>query len=404
MLLLSIAILVIIALLNYYTRKAFLHPAVLYPAIWSIQLFGLLIFHDLFIEPSIDAYFVVVAGAILFVVGTYLSNVDIAWGFNIKKYRETRRDLHVFLLSAVVVAICLNGQYDIFVELSAGDVSTGLVYARTLMSVENEDIYGLYKYGNTVALSALLLLQIQLAQKRVGLLRKLLFVYFVITALIMAMLSTGRGPVTFVLLLMGVSYALKHGLNMRVVFGAALFASFVFLVFWVMGSLMGKTEESISAAANDLIAYLFSSIPALSVYIDQQPIQIVGGDGGKNTFRVFAGILASLGAIERPGNLVQEFVPVPHMTNLFTIYLQYLQDYGLLGILIIMPCLGYVHSVIYKWAISGKRDDFAFFVLTISYLPMIQSVFQETYFLSLSIWVQFTLLGLFMTKVYTKGR
>lgn len=405
MLLISLVILMSLAYVNFFTTKKLLQPAVVFAVIWSIQLLGLLLFHDRFIEPSVDVLFIVVLGAVMFTLGSNLSSVGIIGRGHIMRPREIRRDFVLYWIAAIVVAICLYGQYKIFVDLTIGEnFATSLVYARTLMTIENEDIYGLYKYGSSVALAALLLLQILIIQNKAKRVHKILFGYFLLAALFMALLTTGRGPIAFILLLLGVNYVLKVGINWRVggVFVGIL--SLTFMIFWIMGRAMGKADDAVAGAVNNLIAYLFSSIPALSVYLDQHPLHIIDGDLGSNTFRFFIALMASIGLVDKPPSLVQGFVSVPNMANLYTTYLQYIKDFGLTGVVAIPLFLGFLHGHIFRWAMINKNNEFAFYILAISYLPLLQTVFQETHFLSMSSWIQFVLLGLVMTKVYKKNR
>lgn len=405
MLLISLIILMALAYANFLITKNLLHPSVVYAGIWSIQLIGLLLFRDRFIEPSIDVLFVVVLGAVMFTLGSHLSSVGIAGRGNIMRPRGVRRDLVLFWIAAVVVAICFYGQYRIFIDFAIGeDFATSLVYARTLMSIENEDIYGLYKYGSPLALAALLLLQILIIRNEANRVHKILFSYFLLAALFMAILSTGRGPIAFILLLLGFSYVLKVGINWRMggVFVGILLM--IFMIFWIMGRAMGKADDAASGAINDLIAYLFSSIPALSVYLDNNPIHIMGGDWGGNTFRFLIALTAAAGWSGPPPSLVQDFIPVPHLTNLYTTYLQYIEDFGLAGVVVMPLFIGFLHGHLFRWSMNNTKDEFAFYVLTISYLPLLQTVFQETHFSLMSSWIQFVLLGFVMTKVYEKKR
>lgn len=405
MLLITLVILMALAYANYFITKNVLHPTVVYAGIWSIQLIGLLLFRDRFIEPSIDVLFVVVLGAVMFTIGSHLSFVGINGRGHILRPRGVRRDFVLFWISAVVVAVCLYGQYRIFIDLAIGeDFATNLVYARTLMSIENEDIYGFYKYGSTLAIVVLLLLQILIIRNEASRKHKILFGYFLLAALFMGILSTGRGPIAFIFLLLSFVYVLKVGINWRVggVFVGIL--SIVFMIFWIMGRAMGKADDTAEGAVNDLISYLFSSIPALSVYLDEHPIRIIDGDWGSNTFIFFVALMASIGMADKPPNLVQEFIPVPHLTNLYTIYLQYIKDFGLAGVVVLPLFIGFLHGHLFQMAMKNRNNEFAFYILSISYLPLIQTVFQEVHFSNMSTWIQFILLGIVMTKVYEKKR
>ena len=401
MLIISLIILILLVCVNFFTTKNILHPSVVYVGIWLIQLIGLLLFQDRFIEPSVDALFIVVLGAVMFTIGSLPLSVGIDGRGHIMRPRRVRRDYIFFWIAAIVIAICLYGQYRIFIDLAIGeDFATGLIYARTLMAIENEDIYGLYKYGSSLALAALLLLQILIIRNEANRIHKILFGYFLLTALSMALLSTGRGPIAFILFLLAVVYVLKVGINWRVggIFAGIL--SMTFIIFWIMGRAMGRTDDAAAGAVNDLISYIFSSIPALSVYLEQHPIHIIGGDWGSNTFRFFVALMASIGFADKPLNLVQEFAPVPHMTNLYTIYLQYIKDFGMVGVVVLSLFLGFLHGHLFRWAMTNKRNEFAFYILAISYLPLLQVVFQETHFSSMSSWIQYFLIGFVMTKGY----
>ncbi len=404
MLIIALAILIALACVNLFMTKRGLHPSVVYAAIWAIQLAGLVIFSDRFIKPSAEVLLIVVLGAIFFSIGSHLSSVAVFFEGHIIHPRKVRRDTTLFLIFAIVVAICLYGQYRIFSELvHKGNFAESLVYARTLMSIENEDIYGLYKYGSPIALGVMLALQILIIRNEANLLHKILFGYFLVAALFMAVISTGRGPIAFIFLLLGLVYIFSSDrkiITRRVGIISVAFSAFTFVVFWIMGSAMGKADEAALGAMSDLIDYLFSSIPALSVYLDQNQIHIIGGDWGSNTLRFFFSLAAAAGLAEKPVSLVQEFVPVPHLTNLYTTYLQYVQDFGWSGIVVVPLFIGYLYGYLFRWSMNNKKDEFALYMLCISYLPLLQSVFQETLFVSLSSWIQFALIGFVISKIY----
>lgn len=406
MLLMSLAILVALTCVNFLMTRRLLHPSVVYSLIWAIQLVGLLLFSERFIKPSVDALFVVVLGAVSFTIGTYISSSCIFCQNYIIQSREVRKSAALFITSAVVVAICLYGQYHIFTTLLSGNVfADSLVYARTLMSIENEDIYGLYKYGSPIALGVLLVLQILIIRDEANVLHKILFGYFLIAALFMAVISTGRGPIAFIFLLLGLVYILSRDKKRIGWRAGGIFvglSALVFFVFWIMGRVMGKVDNDALVALGGLVDYLFSSIPALSVYLDRNPIPLIGGDGGGNTLRFFSALAAAAGLVDKPANLVQGFVPVPHLTNLYTIYLQYVKDFGWFGVVLLPLMIGFLYNQLFLWSMSNTKNELAFYLLAISYLPLLQSVFQETHFSLMSSWIQFMIIGLVMTKTYVE--
>jgi oligosaccharide repeat unit polymerase len=388
-----------LTVLNYFQQKNVLHPSVIFGAIWSFQLIGLLFFGDRFVEPSAQALLVVVLGVFAFTVGSFVAHARADLPTATDQRRLVRKSLGLYSACAVLVLVSLYGQYERFSDLGYNlDFATTLVYARTLMSVEEQDIYGFYKYGSPIALGGLVFLELLILNKQARFFHKFLFVFFLLASLLMGLLSTGRGPVIFVFLLMATTYLFKTGINWRIGGLLAGIVSAIFAVFWLMGSIMGKADDVASGAASGFGDYLFSSIPAFSVYLTQRPLTLFDGDYGSNTFRFFTAVLAALGLANRPPSLVQEFVGVPNLTNLYTVYLHYVKDFGLLGVLSIPALLGFLHARIFRWSTARGGSDFPIYLLSVSYLPLLQTVFQETHFTGLSSWLQFLLFGLLMTK------
>ncbi len=403
MLLISLAILIASGYAAYVLTKNILHPSVVYAAIWVTQLTGLLLFGDRFVPLSEEVLFVVALGGVMFTVGGYLSSIDVGAERRLMRPRKVRRDPVFYWIAAIAVGICAVGQYQIFINLVSGvDFATSLVYARVLTSVENEDIYGWYKYGTPIAFAALLALQIMIVQKEASRVHKLLYGYFLLATFCMSVLSTGRGPIISIVLALSICYVLKSGVNWRMGGVLAGIVSSVFVIFWVMGRAMGKVEDEASGALDGFILHLFSSVPALSVYLDDHPLTMIDGAWGANTFRFFIAVAAAVGLTDRPPSLVQDFVQVPHLTNLYTNYLQYIQDFGLVGVMALPLLLGFAHSRLFRWFRKSTHDEFAFYVLIVSYLPLVQTVFMETHFSLMSSWIQLVLLGLIMTKAGKK--
>lgn len=387
----------LVTYLSIISAKNLLHPAVVYSSLWSAQLIGLLIAGDKFFEPSSQALGMISVGLTTFVMGALIPTLtDSAKRSSWIQLRTVRPGYWLFVAAAAITAICLKGQYEVFVGYWAGDFAATLVHTRILMSIDNEDVYGVYKYGSSVATAALLLLEILVVRRQASPIHMLLLGFFVFAALMMAVLSTGRGPIVFVLLLMGIIYFLRAKITLRAWLLITCLTGMAFSVFWVMGSAMGKADEDASGAVGDLALYLFSSIPALSVYLEQTRDETYAL--GINTFRFIVAIFAAMGLAPPPPSLVQEFVSVPNSTNLYTTYLQYFQDFGMAGVMVFPFALGFLHSKIFYSALSTSTNDYGLYLLAVSYLPLIQTVFQETHFSSLSLWIQMGLIGFILTK------
>lgn len=406
MLLLSCIVVIVLAATNYfYTNRQIIEPSTVYAGLWSIQLAGLLFFSERFIDPSAGVLFIVVLGVVMFSIGSHLNALGIHLPTGLMPFRVVRGNFIVFSIVGIAVALCLHNQYTIFADLApSGDLAAGLVFARYQMSVENEDLYGVYKYGNSLAVAALLILEMLIIKGGASRIDKLWFIYFLLVALSMAILTTGRGPAAMILLSLCVVYMLRVGINWRV--GALLVGMLpiTFLIFWIMGAAMGKTAEVAGGAVDSFVIYLFSPIPALSVYLDGNPITLFDGAGGENSFRFIFAVMSSVEGGGRLPNLVQGYVNVPHPYNLYTTYLHYLKDFGLIGVFLIPAFLGNVHGYLFRSATVDRNNDFAIYILAVSYLPLLQTIFQETHFTSMSSWIQYLAYGLIMTRMTRKKR
>jgi oligosaccharide repeat unit polymerase len=380
-----------------------MHPSVVQAGIWTFQLVGLLLFRDLFVRPSTDAIFIVVYCAIMFTIGSYISEALIDTGPMtlppIYKFKYG-----IFLIFGIIMTACLYGQYKIFTQLSnSGDFLNNLIITRTLMSVENYDVYGSLKYGTTLSLGVPLILYLLIINNLAKPIHKILFVYVFVVAIFLAVLSTGRGPVVYILMSLGLVYILNgntKGMFCRIWLTLGAIGSVTFLVFWLMGRSMGKAGDTAKESIIDVISYQYSAIPALSVYLEENPIHIFGNDLGHNTFRFIFALLASIGMVDPPPSLVQEFISVPHLTNIYTSYYFYIKDFGWTGLTLIPITLGCLHDYLYRLATSNQSNVFLNYILVISYLPLLQSIGGETYFTHISTWIQLFAVGYLSTRLY----
>lgn len=228
----------------------------------------------------------------------------------------------------------------------------------------------------------------------------LLFIYFLISSLVFAVLSTGRGPIVLVILSLCLIYLLespRKALGFRALIVLTILGNFTWIIFWSLGSLTGKTDDNIEGALQTLLDYSLSSIPALSVWLDAANLPLIGNMSGEHIFRIFRAIGARLDLVEYPPSLVQEDVAVPHLTNLFTIYLQYLQEFGLLLFWLPLVPIAFLNVYLYQRYLRA-RTELSIYFLCLSYFPLLQSVFQELYFSNIATWFQLSLLLFFFIR------
>ena len=375
--------------LNLYIWKKIYHPNVIFSAVWVIQILGLIFFEKYFFETKLPALFLLTLGFLSFnsgvIIGTYA---------NIKPLlKSTNRELNVGSMSFVVAALfcilCGYEQYRIFSTFSVGDLSERLVMLRSAISLDGDDVYGVYKYGDPIALVIVALLWAEFRIGKDDFTRRLLFISFLIINLGFGFMSTGRGSilvVIFVIFLIYVLQQVKKGRFLRALASFLLVVMFVYLAFSLLGQLTGKATDNFSENFNGLINQQFSSVPAFSAYVDSAGFNSNANNFGEGTFRFFYAGLRSLGFDVPVKSNVQDFVNIPEPTNIYTWYHLYVSDFGWMGVLIFPFLIGAGNGIVYS--VSKTLDSsFRLVLMAIVYLPMIFSSGSEGYFTAASRWL-----------------
>lgn len=393
-------ILISLLLINYIVYKNIFSPSILFSATWLMQVIGLLMFSHLFENVSPIVLLVVVIGVALFSFGQIL-DPGIKITISNLKDREVNLVRVRYLISILIISICLFEQVRIFNDLTSGmEMSVALVFIRNLISIESEDIYGIFKYGTTFGQAIIVLMLISLQRDKSSFSKFFCFILVVLATLCMAFLSTGRGQVLQIFILLTLVYLLSTNISqfsLKFLKITLLILAISFLIFWQMGKMMGKVGESGSEALIDLLSYQFSPIPALSAYLSSHEFDLVGGDGGLRSFRVILAIMYKLGFGDAPPILIEEFVYIPHPTNIYTIYLMPLRDFGWIGSFLYIFLIGLLHGYIYRAWKKDKSNDFAKYIFIISFIPLIQSPGGDAYLSLISTWVQFITIGIIFT-------
>lgn len=111
---------------------------------------------------------------------------------------------------------------------------------------------------------------------------------------------------------------------------------------------------------------------------------------GENIFRFFVSVGNALKIIDfAPKDLVMPYVTRPIVTNVYTIYYNYVKDFGFIGIIFI-GLWGYIHSFIYY---KRKVHFIYLYAYTLLLYPLIMSFFQDQYLSLLSTWIQLFFYG-----------
>lgn len=385
--------------LNTWIYKDILHPAIIFGFLWCFQLLGISVLSSIYSPLSLDVLMIVTIGVICFSFGCYFSSLLPVK--NILRERELRGNSLFLLFVFLLCLIGLIAQLSIVYGQPGETLARKMIGLRVKESIDNEDVFGIWKYFSTFSISFLLLLSIQVKKLHPIKFSSFLYPSMIIICLAGAFLSTGRTPIITILIVLLIVKVTSRNertrpLDIAMYTIPGLVATYA--VFWGVGAFFGKVGASNMDVYYNFVTYIFSAIPALDVYIHSPDFLNGQPKLGEHTFRFLNAVFYKLGFASAPDPLVQEFVQVPHLTNLYTLYHIYLKDFGHAGVFIFPFILGVFHSMVYAQFKNYRQNDFIYFLFVISCVPLIQVIFQETYFSLFSTWLQFLALGLFFTS------
>lgn len=227
----------------------------------------------------------------------------------------------------------------------------------------------------------------------------------VAVSLFLTYLATGR---TFVLLLMVmviVPLVLDGVISYRGIVVSFLALVLLFLFVAVMTakgvSLEGDAWSNFQSIGKNLRSYTVAPLLAFSTVVDASPAMT----WGSNTFRFFVQLSNAFGitAVGMP-SLIKGYAEVPDLTNVYTVYENYFQDFSYLGVFF-PPLFLVFHFFLYNRAMI--RGGGWVFLYSAMVYPLAMQFFQDQYFPLLSIWLQvcfwYWLIFRFQDDVDSKG-
>ena len=112
-----------------------------------------------------------------------------------------------------------------------------------------------------------------------------------------------------------------------------------------------------------LVSYIVGPSAALD-YFMQHPQDYAGIP--HHTFKFFLAIAARLHLYQTPvTETFDQFLMVPYPTNVYTVYRDYIIDFGLYGALIAVVLIGLLHTLLYRKARTGSELGIYFFSITL---------------------------------------
>lgn len=373
--------------MNYMKHRDVLYPPVLHGIIWSSVVILYLVSSGLFFIPlSLQLYFLIISGLVMFSVGSLMvtfkcrpANNFVASEVAIKENMFLKA---IFWLPILGLPFYLYKAYSLGIS---GPLDNHFFYnLRFFLSASRyRESYGLLAYLGTLSIVSAGLQFLVAFQNQ----KKSRVLIAIGVAAVYTVFSTGRTSVfMFLIFFVGLLVITRQ---LSIVKGFLLFAVTGLVVFVTIGALTfkgvrmgsGLFENALSMLDN-MRAYLLSSLPAFDIYMHSNiPIGY-----GENMLRFLFVILNKLGLDVSPVLLAQQFVAVPVLTNVYTIYQPYYADFSIFGALLIQFFLGLWHGFLYLKARLNKPLYIILYALFL--YPLFMQFFQDQYFNLLSTWMQ----------------
>jgi oligosaccharide repeat unit polymerase len=291
----------------------------------------------------------------------------------------------LFWVPIIFLPLFLFRAWQIYISSNIDMFFVGL---RTQL-VYGDENYGVLIYLITIAVfNSVFRLTLNLDNKS----SKIKTAISLIVAIIYSVFSTSRTAFFFLLLTI---LGLKIFRSQFKLSNLVLFTLLCIGIYGIFDLLLAKSGSLDDPLLDNMIniqeiflQYLLGPLAAFDRFLNEPSYLHLG----ENVFRTFHAILYRLDVISAPPQeLIQEFVPIPFLTNVYTVYYTYILDFGLIGAFIFIFLIGLFHSSLFYKAKTG--DPYYIFFYAILVHPLITSFFNDQYFSILSHWIQYFLLG-----------
>lgn len=406
-------------LFNYViTGKKLYQPSVLFSLLW----FSILLLHLVFRVTILDelypltlgSYLIFFAGSISFSIGAFLVNLYNQVHSVKVKHSDIQSPvikislfLRIFFTTIVLAGLpfFIQAAIKLFIQSESENFFKGLRYEMAYGDTGLGPLKYLLAFSYVVfAISYYAYVN---EKKVVNLVVMLISLIATITY---SVFSSGRSVFFIILTLyIGISFLYSKGSAIKKYAWLVLLFIPLFMVLGILtdkgGSKENSLKDNIEGSTEAVAIYIATPLNAF----DLERKNFQGPDyTGENTLRFFIIIGQSFGLFEnrKVKELVQEFVFVPYPTNVYTYYSPYIRDFGLLYSLIILSCIGALHTWLCNMALKKRTLRYSLYYSFLLY-PLIMTYFTDQYFSLLSSWIQtvvFIELALFLNKYLSRMR
>jgi oligosaccharide repeat unit polymerase len=378
-----------------HTRDA-LHPGAMVASVWSLVGLCYLVLPHALKQIAVSTLALVVAATLCFVLGSLCVSTS-APAEATQAFRGT--PVRGWLYWLAVLGLPAFAWKALEIADSAPFTESTLINLRIALTGERDDLqtYGVLGYLLPVSFSSTLV-ELSMSRRKGFEPRGWLAL---LVSLCYAVLATGR---TFLFLLL-IAIAFVALLQRRIRALTMLWAGLVLIGggFFGLGWLFNKIGEdspnvNALSAVDALSLYLLGSLAALDHFLVHGTSSL---EWGLNSFRSVMAALSAAGLDVTVVPLVKDYVFVPEPTNVYTVYLPYLQDFGVIGVLLFLALFGWLHALLYRAATT--QDPRMAVLYALSMYPLLMQFFQDQYLSLLTTWVTFTLLVLASIRRDNRG-
>ncbi len=391
-------------ILNYKISKSIGYPAFLFSLLWFLVIlvhFLCIVFKIIPVyELSLKSLLIFVFGVFAFTFGgifityTYFRQNTLVFEGNVSRIElDPIFDNFLFWATIFLLPFYIKAAYVLAIKHMIYDsYFAGL---RSAFSMHEE--LGLIKYAISIAFFNFFIRFIIFdhSYKRSRLIISLivLFPYLFLT--------TGRTYyILFISLLFGIQL-FKGKIKFSHVFLSIISFLLAFFLVAVYTRKGGSTELSLNnnfiSISHTFLKYFTGPVSAFDAFINQP----IDHTYGLNNYRFVQALFYKIGISDtQPVQLVKEFVRVPFYTNVYTLYRDSFEDFGITYTYISLFIFSSIHTFLFYR--SNTQRYLILFLYAIMIYPLIMSFFQEQYFSLMPIWLQYILI-LLLSKRFIKS-
>lgn len=370
-----------------------LYPPILFPAVWSFLLFGLMVSGDSFYPLSAKAACLFLVGAISFCIGGLPVKIHHTPTFRYATQRASKaRRARVTSAIDIGIGLLLLALpfYWHFLQAQS-EMSLDTEFWRGIRRQTSETGLSIYAYliDLGIVLSLIAVLHADGSRKmrwRITGIVGLTLSYSLLTVSRLSALALVTGIV-------GVLYIRFGKVNWRFVGIAFVVSIMIFAgpaIILQKGGKMGASfSDNMAGVLKSLQVYTFGGLVAFD-QVKDQPDSIFPA---WFTFRFFLALAHSIGINVAVPEIIVPFTPTPILQNVYTIYGSYFANFGWIGVVVFMGLFGHIMTLLFSLA---SRHPEAVILYAVGFSAMVLSGFEDGFILALSYWIQVALITLFV--------